>query len=101
MYIELKKALHIVDTVSSDEGIKKKCKAIRKRLKELPTEDVEKVRHGEWIPTEYDGYADGCPVWDLWECSECHEEHRGDEETLTYYCPHCGAKMDGKEGAEE
>ena len=63
--------------------------------------EYTEVKQGEWIPTEYDGYADGCPVWDLWECSECHEEHRGDEETLTCYCPHCGAKMDGKEGAEE
>lgn len=52
-------------------------------------------RHGRWIPLEYDGYADGNPVWDLWECSECQEEHSGDEDTLTPYCPNCGAKMDG------
>ena len=61
-----------------------------------PAADVVEVRHGEWIPIEYDGYADGYPVWDLWECSECQEEHRGDEDTLTPYCPNCGAKMDGK-----
>lgn len=42
-YTKLKDVLHIVDIVTSDEGIKKKCKAIRKRLKELPGEDVEKV----------------------------------------------------------
>ena len=52
------------------------------------------VPHGRWVPLEYDGYADGCPVWDLWECSECQEEHSGDEDTLTPYCPNCGAKMD-------
>lgn len=57
------------------------------------------VKHGHWIPLEYDGYADGNPVWDLWECSECQEEHSGDEETLTLYCPQCGAKMDEGEGA--
>ncbi len=39
-YIKLNDALHIVDVISSDEGIRKKCKAIRKRLKELPGEDV-------------------------------------------------------------
>ena len=61
-----------------------------------PAADVVEVRHGEWIPIEYDGYADGYPVWDLWECSVCQEEHRGDEDTLTPYCPNCGAKMDGK-----
>ena len=41
--IELKKALHIVDIVTADEGIKRKGKAIKKRLKALPGEDVEKV----------------------------------------------------------
>lgn len=52
------------------------------------------VKHGRWIPLEYDGYADGNPVWDLWECSECREEHSGDEDTLTPCCPNCGARMD-------
>lgn len=58
--------------------------------------DAVEVVHGRWVPLEYDGYADGNPVWDLWECSECREEHSGDEDTLTPYCPHCGAKMDGE-----
>lgn len=61
-----------------------------------PTIDAVEVVHGWWIPLEYDGYADGCPVWELWECSECREEHKGDEDTLTPYCPTCGAKMDGE-----
>lgn len=61
-----------------------------------PTVDAVEVVHGHWIPIEYDGYADGNPVWDLWECSECQEDHSGDEDTLTPYCPYCGAKMDGE-----
>ena len=48
---------------------------------------------GRWIPTGYDGYADGNPVYDWWECSECGWEHTGDEDTLTPYCPNCGTKM--------
>lgn len=60
-----------------------------------PTIEAAPVVHGRWIPIEYDGYADGYPVWDLWECSECQEEHSGDEDTLTPYCPNCGARMDG------
>ena len=67
----------------------------RKIVSAAPTADAVEVVHGEWIPLEYDGYADGNPVWDLWECSECQEEHSGDEDTLTPYCPNCGAKMDG------
>ena len=52
------------------------------------------VRHGRWIPTEYDSYADGAPVWDKWECSECGHEHNGEEDTLTPFCPDCGAEME-------
>lgn len=48
---------------------------------------------GQWIPLEYDGYADGSPVWDMWECSECGWEHTGYEESLSAFCPHCGVRM--------
>ncbi len=52
---------------------------------------------GRWIPLEYDGYADGNPVWDKWECSKCGWEHSGDEESLTAFCPNCGVKMESEE----
>lgn len=99
-YIELEKALHIVDVISSDEGIKRKCKAIRKRLKELPGEDVEKVKHGEWLP-DIETFVDDSeresePIQTGWVCSLCGRQEFKKEP----YC-HCGAKMDGKEGAEE
>ena len=61
----------------------------------FPTVDAEPVKYGRWIPTEYDGYVDGAPVWDKWECSECSYEHSGEEDTLTSFCPDCGARMDG------
>lgn len=64
-------------------------------VKNLPTIGAEPMRHGRWIPTEYDSYADGAPVWDKWKCSECGHEHSGEEDTLTAFCPDCGAKMDG------
>lgn len=54
-------------------------------------------KKGKWEPIEYDGYADGAPVWDVWECSECGFEHKGDEDTLTRFCPDCGAKMEDEE----
>ena len=66
----------------------------RKCIYEAPTIEAEPVRHGRWIPTEYDSYADGEPVWDKWECSECYNEHNGEEDTLPAFCPDCGAKMD-------
>lgn len=69
----------------------------------LPAADVALVRHGRWIGLEYDGYADGAPVYDLWECAECGEEVRGDDVPDTHpWCHGCGAQMDAdKRPAEE
>ena len=60
-----------------------------------PAADVAPVRHGRWVGIEYDGYADGFPVYDLWECSECGEEVRGEDVPATCpWCHSCGARMD-------
>lgn len=54
-YVKLKSVVHIVDIVMEDHTIKHKGKAIRKRLKELPTVDAQEVcrcEHCEYyIPT--------------------------------------------------
>ena len=42
-YVNVTDVFRTLDLVMSDDNIKHKGKAIRKRLKELPTEDVEKV----------------------------------------------------------
>lgn len=60
-------------------------------------EDVERidaapVRHGRWIYHIDDLF----PAESTQECDQCHEE-----QPLTCdddFCPHCGAKMDGKGG---
>lgn len=44
-HIKLKSALKVVDSVISDEGIKHKGKAIRKRLLELHKLDVSSIKH--------------------------------------------------------
>ena len=53
-------------------------------LKEAPVIEAEPVRHGNWL------YV-GCGKPDAWYCSECSvtvaKRH--------FYCPRCGAKMDG------
>ena len=64
-------------------------------ISQTPAADVAEVRHGRWIGMEYDGYADGFPVYDLWECSECGEEVRGEDVPSTHpWCHSCGARMD-------
>ena len=51
-------------------------------IDEMPSADVEKVRHGMW---QYGG--DG-----FIRCSSCRE--RGFSGIEFPYCPYCGAKMD-------
>ena len=63
---------------------------------EQPTIDAVPVRHGKFIGTEYDGYADGSPVYYEWKCSECGCIFEDDEPTYNY-CPNCGARMDKDE----
>lgn len=68
----------------------------------FPAADVVEVRHGRWIGLEYDGYADGCPVYDLWECSECGEEVMGEDVPSTHpWCHSCGARMDKEDEHEQ
>lgn len=49
------------------------------------------VRHGYWIRLNRKSFST-CDSF--WQCSECRHENA----RRTDYCPHCGAKMDGKEG---
>lgn len=88
-YIERAKVLDVVKRTSGDYA------AAWAEIAHMPAEDVVEVRHGGWIGIEYDGYADGFPVYDLWECSECGEEVRGDDVPATHpWCHSCGARMD-------
>lgn len=92
-YARIDKILKIVYDVSTDPSIKRTGKAIRKRINDLAPEDVEKVRHGEWIRFRL-GDEDFCLRY---ECSRCKRViYPGDERNLPDYpyC-HCGAKMDG------
>ena len=63
-----------------------------KLVKKAPTEDVEKVKHGEWIKDN-----NFSQIVNKYKCSLC-----GVEDIVLHhnYCPNCGAKMDLKEGAE-
>jgi hypothetical protein len=73
-------------------------KALHQVISDIPATDVEPVRHGEWITDN-----DGLPI-----CSECEEvalqrvfiklpEKIVDLQMVkSQRCPHCGAKMDGR-----
>lgn len=75
----------------------------RKLMVDAPAADVVEVRHGKWLKT--DAYPHRV------YCSLCYRTYVMNEEiiagrsehptfcTEAEYCPHCGAKMDGKEQA--
>ena len=71
------------------------ARAMIEWLDDIPAADVEPVRHGHYIGTEFDGYADGNPVYYEWKCSECDCVFEDDEPKYRY-CPNCGAKMDAE-----
>ena len=47
---------------------------------------------GKWIGISSDGYADGYPVYDEWECSNCGHEIR--TEDTPPFCEICGSEME-------
>lgn len=69
-----------MDTIWKPEIVALKC-----FVEGIPAADVAPVRHGKWMPfhAEFAG--------DIQYCSVC-EIGFADR---TFYCPHCGAVMDG------
>ena len=68
-------------------SLSRECSELIKYIDEMPTADVEVVRHGEWIWTE-NGEED---YEQFWVCSVCKEKSYIE----TKFCSDCGAKMDG------
>ena len=67
------------------------CNDIEEQIKELgcmdfiARADVQEIKHGEWIMT-----CNG----DYYYCSECLNYKKPIDREF-FYCPNCGAKMDG------
>ena len=97
-YIKRDDALHSVCVGCNKEFEEKPCEPsfcdIRQEIQNVPTADVAEVKHGYWFEVDSDvGWSiDGCSI-----CGEQHCFYEG--ENKANYCPHCGAKMDGKEDA--
>lgn len=47
----------------------------------------------KYVDYEYDGYADGCPVYDIAHCPECGRYFDLDCEEKCNYCPDCGQRL--------
>ena len=71
---------------STQECVCKLGAKMKDIIKDAPTIEAEPVRHGQWIPDDYE-YN---------HCSECGFEH-DEPEYVTPYCPNCGANMDSED----
>ena len=86
--IDAKKLLDFLDeTVAGEDLLVSRYSAdwIYSFLESAPIIDAEPVRHGRWVRSIL--------AEDFNRCSECYSVWNREFE----YCPHCGAKMDGKE----
>lgn len=89
-YISREAAIDAVDVCNLHRGIIDALQAI---ISDIPSADVRPVVRGHYVG-EYDGYADGNPVYDMWYCSECGCFFEDWDEKPTYnFCPNCGADM--------
>lgn len=64
-------------------------------INKIPAADVVERKTGTWC-ADYDGYADGEPVYDMWWCSACGEYFdEWDDRPTWNFCPNCGCAMEG------
>lgn len=77
------------------------CGEAVRAIRSIPSADVAPVRHGRWI------WDENGMDWGIgsWRCSECRarpetwwqgERSSPLNKSGHYYCPNCGAKMDGE-----
>ena len=87
---ELRK--HLADCMTAeffDSDMKKAVVGIDVYVENMPSADVQPVKHGEW-KINSDGYYPYCSV-----CGTVADQLT---KHLTKYCPNCGARMDGDKG---
>lgn len=67
-----------------DEACKVACEALEKRIPKAPV---------MW----YDGYADGEPAVDDYECPSCGAVYNFDDDGKHRFCPNCGQALEWSE----
>lgn len=61
--------------------------SIEERIEQLPSADVQPVRHGRWVEEP------NC----MYRCSSCGSHYPSIRGYMDYcYCSSCGARMDGE-----
>ena len=83
-----------LDGLETDKQWTIPLEVVKQNIKDMPTADVESVKHGHW---EQDGHHIRCSECGIYLCDTDREGDNFPKE----YCPNCGAKMDGKEQKHE
>jgi hypothetical protein len=69
------------------------CEELQSEFASAPAADVEPVRHGRWITSDF-----ACHYMSRDQCSACCWRSKGYADmTWATWCPSCGAKMEGDE----
>ena len=93
-YIEREALIEFVKQNTPNINGETTIECIERAIRAMPAADVVEVKHGRWV-------EEGCG---LLVCSKCNFEydHSGVPFEGLYYCPNCGARMDGerKDGEE-
>ena len=92
-YIDADELLELYDTNDLEEDVDWKIpiEVVKQNIKDMPSVDVEHVRHGRWLP-----YDDA-----IHRCSVCGFTSHRVYDNMFKYCPNCGARMDGEEQEHE
>ena len=93
-YISREAAIDVLCRIACGNAAcgQKNCTAYDE-MNAVPAADVRPVVRGHYVG-DYDGYADGAPVYDIWSCSVCSCVFEDWDEKPTYnFCPYCGADM--------
>lgn len=77
------------------EGLHVPVEVVIQNVKDMPTV-AEPVRHGRWEDVYDISHGVKYKLNRIHECSVCHDQFEFVSSKYRY-CPHCGAKMDGKE----
>ena len=93
-YIDAEKAIEIAESNKAVLQSLGDIVDIREIVNDVPTADVQPVKHGKWILDEDSSSEEE----KCYRCSNCKAILEEDYKWHNHnYCYHCGAKMDKKE----
>ena len=98
----IKEAIDLVHTAFcawENEYTRRNGRTEMRKARDLAVDALKK--QDPMIPDVYgDGYADGLPVYDTWDCPSCGTSYEIEGEQHEY-CPHCGQRINWKGIKEE